>query len=486
MNKKDILSNLAWRFAERFGARFVEFIVAVVLARILSPNDYGLIALVTVFITLLNVFVDSGMATALIQKTDADDVDFSTVFFFNVTLCTILYALIYLLAPLIAKFYENTIFIPVIRILGLTIVISGLKNVQQAYVSRNMLFKRFFFATLSGTLMAAILGIGMAYAGFGIWALVLQQVVNTAIDTLILWFTVRWRPKKTFSFFRLKALFHYGWKLLISALLNTTYENLRSLIIGKRYTASDLAYYNQGHRFPSFMVTNINNSIDSVLFPALSSVQDDREKVRNMTRRAIKISTYIMAPLMMGLAFTAEAVVRVVLTEKWLSCVVFLRVFCISFMFYPIHTANLNAINALGRSDLFLKLEIWKKGIGIITILVAVNISVEAMACSSLFTGLCSQIINTWPNRKLLNYSYFDQIEDILPGILLALFMGILVYPIKMIGLPDILLLCVQIMMGAIIYVLGSIIFKIDSFQYLSEMVFASMINKLKNNKLHK
>lgn len=467
MNKKIIFSNLLWRFAERFGAKFVEFIVSIVLARILSPDDYGLIALVTVLITLLNVFVDSGMASALIQKKDADDWDFSTVFYFNVTLCIALYAIMYLVAPLIAEFYNDATLVPIIRVLSLTIVISGLKNVQQAYVSKNMLFKRFFFATLGGTLAAAILGIGMAYMGCGVWALVAQQIVNVAIDTLILWFTVKWRPKRLFSFLRLKGLLNYGWKLLVSGLINTTYENLRSLVIGKRYTASDLAYYNQGHKFPSFIVTNINSSIDSVLLPALSSVQDDRKRVKEMTRRAIKTSTYIMAPLMMGLAFTADNVVRLVLTEKWLPCVLFLRIFCITFMFYPIHTANLNAINALGRSDLFLKLEIWKKSVGIIALLITMNISVEAMAYSSLFISLCSQIINTWPNRKLLKYSYIEQLKDILPSILLAIAMGVCVTVIFPSGWPPVLALGIQAAVGAGIYIAGSIVFKLDSFQYL-------------------
>lgn len=471
MNNKTIFSNLLWRFAERFGAKFVEFIVSIVLARILSPDDYGLIALVTVLITLLNVFVDSGMASALIQKKDADDLDFSTVFYFNVTLCIALYALMYSIAPLIAGFYNNATLTPIIRVLSLTIVISGLKNVQQAYVSKNMLFKRFFFATLGGTLVAAMLGIGMAYMGCGVWALVAQQIVNVAIDTLILWFTVKWRPRKLFSLLRLKSLLKYGWKLLVSGLINTTYENLRSLVIGKRYTASDLAYYNQGHKFPSFIVTNINSSIDSVLLPALSSVQDDTERVKKMTRRAIKTSTYIMAPLMMGLAFTAESVVRIVLTEKWLPCVLFLRIFCITFMFYPIHTANLNAVNALGRSDLFLKLEIWKKSVGIIALLITMNISVEAMAYSSLFVSFCSQVINAWPNRKLLDYSYFEQLKDIFPSILLAMVMGVCVSFISLLGWPAVLTLCIQVAVGTGIYIVGSIVFELDSFQYLWGMV---------------
>ncbi len=272
--------------------QLVTFIVSIVLARILVPEDYGTIALVTIFTSILQVFVDSGLGTALIQKKDADDLDFSSVFYFNFVVCVILYIVMLFVAPVISAFYNDHSLIPIIRVASLTIVISGVKGIQQAYVSRNMLFKRFFFATLGGTIFSAFFGIGLAYAGFGVWSIVIQQLSNTAIDTLILWITVRWRPKKMFSLKRLKRLLSFGWKLLVSSLFDTVYNNLRNLIIGKVYSSSDLAYYNQGDKFPKLIVTNINSSIDSVLLPTLSSVQDNRERVKNMTRRAIKTSTY--------------------------------------------------------------------------------------------------------------------------------------------------------------------------------------------------
>ena len=267
----------------------------------------------------------------------------------------------FIAAPYIALFYKDTTLTPVIRVISLTIVISGVKGIQQAYVSKNMLFKRFFFSTIGGTIFSAVLGIAMAYMGYGVWALVAQQLSNTAIDTLILWLTVKWRPKKMFSYERLKGLFSFGWKLLISSLLDTAYNNLRNLIIGKLYSSSDLAFYNQGEKFPKVIAMNINASIDSVLLPTMSIEQDNPERIKQMTRRAIKTSTYVMAPLMMGLAFCAEPIVRLVLTDKWIFCIPFLRIFCITYMFWPVHTANLNAINAMGRSDWFLRLEINKK-----------------------------------------------------------------------------------------------------------------------------
>ena len=471
MEKINFFSNFVWRFAERCGAQLVSFIVSIVLARILAPEDYGTIALVTVFTAILQVFVDSGLGTALIQKKDADDLDFSSVFYFNFVVCLILYAGIFLAAPYIATFYDDVTLTPVIRVLSLTIVISGVKGIQQAYVSRNMLFKRFFFSTIGGTIFSAFLGIGMAYAGFGVWALVAQQLSNTTIDALILWITVKWRPKKMFSWKRLKALLSFGWKLLVSALLDTAYNNLRNLIIGKMYSSADLAFYNQGDKFPKVIVTNINTSIDSVLLPTMSNAQDDRERVKQMTRRAIKTSTYVMAPLMMGLAFCAEPIVRIVLTDKWLPCVQYLRIFCITYMFWPVHTANLNAINAMGRSDWFLRLEIIKKIMGMTILLSTMWFGVMAMAYSLLLSSVLSQIINSWPNRKLLGYGYLEQVSDFASGILLAVGMGICVYLVGCLPLPTIITLLIQIMAGAAIYIGASALLKLEEFEYLLGMI---------------
>lgn len=461
------ISNMIWRFLERCGAQLVAFIVSVILARILNPDDYGIIALVTVFTTILQVFVDSGLGNALIQKKDADDLDFSTVFYTNIVFCCILYIGIFTCAPIIANFYNNMELVSYIRVLSLTVLISGVKNVQQAFVSRNMLFKKFFFSTLGGTIAAAVIGIAMAFTGYGVWALVAQQVANLSIDTCILWMTVKWRPHKQFSFKRLKSLFSFGWKLLISSLLDTVYNDLRQLIIGKLYSSSDLAFYNRGKQFPNLIINNVNTSIDSVLLPAMSNEQDNLSRVKNMTRRSIKTSIFVMAPLMMGMTFVAPSLVKLILTDKWLPCVPFLRIFCITYMFYPIHTANLNAIKAMGRSDLFLKLEIIKKLVGMALLLLTMHFGVMAMAYSLLVSSVFSQIINSWPNRKLLNYSYISQLKDIIPSILLAVFMGGCISLISLFRLPIFLTLCIQIILGAIIYIGLSYIFKIDSFLYL-------------------
>jgi len=476
--KQKIFSNLIWRFAERCGAQLVQFVVSIVLARILAPEAYGTIALITVFTTILQVFVDSGLGNALIQKKDADDLDFSTVFYTNIIFCLVLYGIVFLCAPAVAKFYNDNSLIALTRVLSLTIVISGIKNVQQAYVSKKMIFKKFFFATLAGTIGAAVIGIVMALKGFGVWALVAQQIFNLTVDTLILWLTVSWRPKRMFSFKRLKGLFSYGWKLLVSGIIDTTYNNIRQLVIGKVYTPSDLAFYNKGKQFPELVINNINTSIDSVLLPTMSKEQDNREQIKNMTRKSIKISVFIIAPIMIWLAVTAVNIVEILLTDKWITCVPFLQIFCIIYIFYPINTANLNAIKAVGRSDLFLKLEIIKKVIGIILLLITMKISVMAMAYSLLLGSLLNQIVNSYPNKKLLNYSYLNQLKDIMPSILLAIAMGIIVYIFNFLNVHIVLKLIIQVLVGIVVYIVGAKIIKIDSFGYILDYIKQMFLKK--------
>lgn len=468
---KNTITNFLWRFAERCGAQGVSFIVSLVLARLLSPDDYGTVALMTVFISILSVFIDSGFSAALIQKKDADELDFSSIFYFNLVSCGLMYLILFFAAPLISAFYGRPEMTAMLRVLGITFLISGVKSVQTAYVSKNMMFKRFFFATLGGTIGAAFVGIGMAMKGYGAWAIIAQSLFNNTVDTLILWLTVKWRPKWQFSFRRLKQLFSYGWKLLVSSLLDTVYGNLRSLIIGKVYSSEDLAFYNKGQHLPNLIVSNVNSSIDSVLLPTMSAAQNDREAVKSMTRRSIQTSTYVMAPLLLGMAACATPLIRLLLTQKWLPCVPFLVIYCITYMFYPVHTANLNAIKALGRSDLFLKLEICKKVIGLIVLAITVPISVMAMGYSLLVTSVLGQIINSWPNRKLLNYGYLEQLKDILPGIGLAAFMAVCVYLIQWLGLPDYVTLLIQVPVGAVIFIGGSALLKLEAFTYLWGMV---------------
>lgn len=471
--KRDVFINFIWKFAERSGSQVISFVVTIILARLLMPSDYGTVALVMVFLTILQVFADSGFGVALIQKKNADDIDFSSVFYVNIAVGTLLYVIMWLAAPMIASFYGMPDLVALVRVMSLVLLINSLRNVQQAYVSKHMIFKRFFYATLGGSIISAVVGISMAYLGFGVWALVAQQLTNSAIGTAILWFTVNWRPKLVCSVKRLKGLFSFGWKMLISALLDTGYQQLWQLIIGKLYSPAELAFFNQGQKFPNLIVTNINASIDSILLPTMASEQDHRERVRDMTRRAIKTSIFIMAPMMMVLAFSSTNVVTLVLTEKWLPCVPFLCIFCVNYMFWPVHTANLNAINALGRSDIFLKLEIIKKVLGLSVLLFTMQYGVMAMAYGLLLDGVLSQIINSWPNRKLLGYGYLHQLRDLLPSIALAVIAGAAAYGVGIMQLPIhlVLVIALQIIVGAVTYLALSYLFRIDSLLYLFQVI---------------
>lgn len=467
MNRNSLIINFVWRLAERCGAQFVSFVVSIVLARMLHPDVYGTVALVMAFTLVMDVFVSSGLGSALIQKKEADDIDFSTVFIFNVLFCIILYSLLYLCAPVIADFYDIDDMTLYLRVLGLTIIISGVKNVQVSYISKQMLFKKFFYATLLGTIISAVLGITLAINGGGIWALIIQYLSNNLIDTIVLWFSTKWRPKLVFCFHRLKKLYSYGWKLLVSSLIVTVYDNLRSLLIGKIYTEADLAYYNRGTSLPRMLIDNVNSSLNSVLFPAMAQCQNDKIVLKKVTRRTMQLSIYIIAPILIGLFTVSEPTINFLLTQKWLKCVPFLRIACITMLFYPLHTANLNALKAMGRSDLFLKLEIAKQIVGLIALAITIPISVMAMGYSLLFTSVAGQIINSWPNKKLMNYGYLEQLKDILPGILLAVVMGFCIYPIQWLGFSDIVTLLISVPLGAVIYIGGSILFKLDSFQYI-------------------
>ena len=478
-NNRKVFSNLIWRLMERFGAQGVTFVVSIVLARILDPKVYGIVALVTVFTSILQVFIDSGFGSALIQKKDADDLDFSSVFYFNIVICLFLYLLVFFCAPLIAKFYNMPDLTPIVRVVSLILIISGVKNVQQAYVSRNFLFKKFFFATLGGTIGAAVVGIVMAVLGFGVWALVAQMLFNTTVDTIILWITVKWRPQKQFSLERLKALFSYGWKLLAAALVDTGYNQIRHLIIGKKYTAEDLAFYNKGDRLPNLLVININSAIDSVIFPSMSAEQDDIDRVRNMTKRAIKVSSFVMWPMMVWIGVCAPTLISLVLTDKWLPCVPFMRVFCFTYAFWPIHTANLNAIKALGRSDSFLKIEILKKVIGFAILMGTMWFGVRIIAYGLILETFVSLIANTIPTKRLLQYGVLSQIKDILPYIALSAFMGGAVFVIQLLPIHRVIIVLFQLFLGILIYLIGSKLFRFDSYEYIMD-IMKSYIGKLK------
>lgn len=476
MQRKTVFSNLIWRLLERGSAQIVAFVVSIVLARLLDPSAYGTVALVTVLTTILQVFVDSGLGTALIQKLDADDLDFSTVFFFNCGVCLLIYGLLFLAAPLVAAFYGIGELTPIVRAMGLVIPISCVRNIQQSWVSRNMQFRAQFIASAIGALASAAAGIGMALLGVGVWALVAQAVVNQFIGTIVLWAVVPWRPSLRFSISRLRNLFSFGWKMLVASLVTSIVDQLRQLVIGRLYSTSDLAYYNYGDRFPNVIVSNVNTSIDSVLFPALSSVQQDIVSVKAMMRRAIKTSSFVIMPLMAALAACSGPIVSLVLGDQWLPCVPYLCVSCIVYAFYPIHTANLNAIKALGRSDIYLKVEVAKKVISVAILLVTMWHGPLAIAAGLLVSSLVSIFINAWPNSGLLGYTPFEQLIDVAPSIGLSLLAAALAAAAYLLQLSSMATLLIQITVGAAVYLVGVHLLHLESFEYVVSLVrgFAS------------
>lgn len=469
--KKTVFSGLFWRFGEGITSQLVTLLVSMFLARLLSPNDFGAVALVMVFITLANVFVSNGFGNALIQKKDADNLDFSSVLYINIAVSIVLYAILFICAPFIAGFYGIPILSPVLRVLGIRIPIAAVNSIQHAYVSRNMLFKRFFWSTLIGTVLSGIAGVIMAYKGFGIWALVAQYLINTLTDTIVLWFTVKWRPVLACSWKRAKPLIKYGWKLLVSGLLDTGYTQLRSLLIGILYTSEDLAFYKQGETYPQLISAGINSTIGSVLFPAMSQLQDDKDKIKEFTRRSIQTCSYVIWPLMFGIAAVSVPLVRVLFTEKWLPCVPFLCIFCLSYGFWPIHTANLQAINALGRSDIFLKLEIIKKVYGLVFLLVSLPFGPLGIAGGLIVTDIISVFVNAAPNVKLLGYSFGEQISDLFSPFILSLIMAAVVFPISQTGLNDITVLLIQVFCGIAVYLIGSVISKQKGYLYILDFL---------------
>lgn len=476
------LSNLIWKFAERISSQLVSFVVSIILARILTPADYGCVAMVMIFVTLANVLVEGGFSSALIQKKDADKLDFSTVFYFSIAFSIILYLILYVTAPLISRFYGDgyEILTPILRVIGLQVIIYGVNSVQQAYVSKQMMFRKFFWSTLVGTIISACVGLSMAYLGYGIWALVGQQLTMAITNTLVLYLVTRKLPGLSFSFKRLKGLFGYGAKILGASLLTTLFLDLRSLIIGKLYSAKDLAYFDRGRQFPNLLVSNINSSVGAVLFPKMSKEQDDKERIKQTCRMSIRFSSFVMIPLMMGLAACAAPFIRLLLTDKWIDCVPYLQLFCIIYMFYPLHTANMQAIKALGRSDTFLLLEVVKKSIELICLLLVMRISVTAIAINMAILTTLFTFVNAVPNMKLLDYSLREQLGDIMPSIVMSLAMAFCVSLIGRIPCSDIIKLIAQVLAGIFIYIGLALITKNKELEILWDIVKNRLLHHAK------
>ena len=472
MGNKSITSNVLWKFAERFAAQLVSFVVSIVLARVLLPEDYGAVALVLVFIEIANAFVSFGLGNALIQKNNVDELDFSSVLFFNVGFSLLIYLVLFFFAPAISSFYNNNLLTSVLRILGIRLILAAINTVQQAYVSKQMAFKKFFWSTLFGTIISGVFGIFLAYRGFGVWALVAQYLINTTVDTLILFYTVGWKPKLIYSWERVRSLFKYGWKILFEGVSNILAGQIKNLLIGKVYTNADLGHYSKAQQFPQIITTNINTSISSVLFPAMSSVQNDDDLLIQLMRRSIRVSSYLIFPMLFGLAAVAPNLVTVLLTDKWISCVPYLYIFCfISLLTIGMQPRH-QALKAKGRSGVFMVEHMFSRTIEFVILLLVYRINVMAIALTGVAGGVLLTLTIMFTSKKFSGYKYFDQVKDVAGLIFMSCAMFV---PVFLFGyyanLDPIVELIVQIFMGVLIYFVLSFVLKPEGFSFLSSFI---------------
>lgn len=478
-NGKKIIGGVFWRLLERTSSQLVSLVVSIVLARLLLPEDFGIISMVTIFIALADVLVCSGLPAALIQKKDADDTDFSSVFYANLVLSLFLYVVLYIFSPHISAFFEMPLLAAILPVFGLRIIIAGISSVQLAYASRNMLFRHYFWATLSGSVVSGIIGVAAAYLGAGVWALVFQQITSVAISTVVTFIVIPWKPHKLFSFSRLKGLFCYGWRILFEGISEALTVQARNLIIGKVYTSDDLGFYTKAQQFPNLLINNVVSSISSVLFPAMSSVQDNPEQVKALLRKSASLATYIMFPLMFGLALVAKPFVTVILTEKWLECVPYLQIFCFTQGATIGMIVRHEAMKSIGRSDVYMYEHIIYRVVVFALLLAIYKISVLAIALS-LIAGSLIMSFTVGITSKIYNsYGFKEQLADVLPTTIACLIMSVPVYLIGLLKVPAIIVLVLQILAGILVFLAASHIFKIEGYIFVKN----SVINVLKRRK---
>ena len=462
-------SSVGWKILERGGASLVSLVVQIVMARLLSPEQFGALAVMLVFINLGNVFVQSGLNTALVQSPGVDDNDCSTVFWLSLGISLLLYAAVFAAAPTVARFYAMPEIIWPLRFLTLQLVINAYNSVQIAVIQRALEFRKVFRATMVSVFISGILGIGLAFLGAGLWALVIQQLIYQFTNCVVLASQVSWRPRFVFKPKRAKELFSFGWKLLVSGLLDQGYQSFADLVIGKQFSASSLGLVSQGKKYPAAVGSMLDGAIQPVMLSAVSRVQTDIDQVKRLVRRALKTSTFLIVPSMTLFAVCAEPLVRILLGEQWIPCVAFLQMYCVVYMLLPIHTTNLQALNGMGRSDLFLRLELIKKAYGLTNLLIMAFIfqDVYLMVGSYILTSVISTIINAWPNKKVIGYSYFEQVRDICPAFLLAGVSGSLAWSVRLIGMTDLVTVFLQIIVMAVSYLGFARLFRVEASSYL-------------------
>ena len=466
--KRKTLRGTVWSTVERFSVQIIQFAVMIVMARILTPADYGLVGMLTIFIAVSQSLVDSGFSQALIRKQDRDETDNSTVFIFNITIGIALYALLFLSAPLVARFYDEPLLTPLMRVISLSVVFNSLVVVQRALLTVRIDFKTQAKASFTAAVLSGAVGITMVYTGFGVWSIVWFQISNLAVNAAMLWLLSGWRPGLMYSWKSFRELFGFGSKLALSGIINTLYNNAYLLVIGKVFKAADLGYYTRAHQFAEFPSSNLTIIIQRVTYPVLCTMQDDTERLRDVYRRFLRMTAFVIFPLMMGVAAVSRPFILVFLNEQWLFAATLLQIICFSMMWYPVHAINLNLLQVKGRSDLFLRLEIWKKCIGVAILCATIPFGLVAMCVGGIAGNIISLVINTYYTGKLINVGFIRQMSDITPTLLYSLSMGAVGWAVIQPVPGEALKLLAGIAVGVAYYVLVT---KITGSRDLRELV---------------
>lgn len=469
--KQKTVNGVIWSAAERFSVAGLQFVIMIVMARLLLPEDYGLVAMLQIFIAISQSLIDSGFSQALIRKLDRTQVDLSTVFYFNVVVGGFLYLLLFFTAPLIASFYKAPELVDITRVIAIGLAFNSFTVVQRALLTARVDFKTQAKASLTAVIVSGVLGIGMAYSGFGVWSIVAQQVSNLGVNALILWIVSRWKPSLVYSWKSFRELFGFGSKLLLSGLLNTIYQNIYLIVIGKVFSKADLGYYTRAQQFSDFPASTLTGIFQRVTYPVLCTMQEDTGRLALNYRRLLRVVSYIIFPLMIGLAAVSTPLVLLLLTEKWLFAAYLLKIICVAAMFYPVHAINLNLLQVKGRSDLFLRLEIIKKIIGVTILCVTIPMGLVAMCVGQIFSSVICLVVNTYYTGKLIRVGFVRQSLDLLPILLLTFSMGGLVYWVTTLIEAPALQLCAGIGVGVVYYILFSIIFKFTEARELISLV---------------
>lgn len=469
--KNKTVKGIVWSSVERFSVQGIQFLVMIVMARLLTPKDYGLVGMVAIFIAVAQSLVDSGFSQALIRKQNRTETDNSTVFYFNIVVGILLYLVLFAIAPLVAIFYDSPELTALMRVVCLSVVFNSFVVVQRALLTVNIDFKTQAKASLTAAVVSGVIGIGMAYSGFSYWSIVAQQLVNLGLNTLLLWIFTRWRPRWIYSWGSFRELFTFGSKLMVSGLLDVVYRNMYLLVIGKMFTASSLGYYTRANQFAEFPSSNLTGIMQRVTYPVLCQIQDDDERLAQIYRRFLRLSAFLIFPLLVGLSAVAEPFVLLLLKEQWLFAATLLQIICFAMMWYPIHAINLNLLQVKGRSDLFLRLEIIKKAIAVLILCVTIPMGLIAMCVGQILSSLIALIINTNYTGKLIQVGFLRQMRDLLPTLLLSLSMWGVVYGITSCLSGIILQLIVGIIAGMVYYIALSALFHFPELKELYSII---------------